>query len=190
MKNTILKIYTKIIPAIKTRLSTLLFKLLYYPFITIETNSRVGQRVSLKFFWTRNKPLKVILKKKSYIKNDVIIQGSGLLVLGENSYIGSYSVIGVNEKIIIGNNVMIADCFSIRDTDHCFKRKDMPMIKQGIKTLPVIIEDDVWVGHGVVIAKGVKIGRGAIIGAGAVVTKDVPPYAIIGGVPARIIKFR
>jgi acetyltransferase-like isoleucine patch superfamily enzyme len=56
--------------------------------------------------------------------------------------------------------------------------------------LDVVIEDDVWIGTRAIILHGVTIGRGAIIGAGAVVTKNVPPYAIVGGVPAKIIKFR
>jgi acetyltransferase-like isoleucine patch superfamily enzyme len=55
---------------------------------------------------------------------------------------------------------------------------------------PVIIEEDVWVGAGAYILNGVKVGRGSIIAAGAVVTKDIPPYAIVGGVPAKLIRYR
>ena len=54
----------------------------------------------------------------------------------------------------------------------------------------VVIENDVWIGHGAIIMDGVKIGNGAVIGAGAVVTKDVEPYAIMGGVPAKLIRYR
>jgi acetyltransferase-like isoleucine patch superfamily enzyme len=54
----------------------------------------------------------------------------------------------------------------------------------------VIIDDDVWVGSRAIILRGVRVGRGVIIGAGAVVTKDVPPYALVAGVPARVVKFR
>ncbi len=85
---------------------------------------------------------------------------------------------------------MAADNLSIRDTDHIFDKINIPMIRQGIRTAPVIIEDDVWIGHGVTILKGTKIYKGAIIAAGAVVTKDVPPYSVVGGVPAKIIKYR
>jgi serine acetyltransferase len=54
----------------------------------------------------------------------------------------------------------------------------------------IVIDDDVWIGYGVTILSGVHIGQGAVVAAGAVVTKDVPPYAIVGGVPAKIIKYR
>jgi len=54
----------------------------------------------------------------------------------------------------------------------------------------IIVEDDVWIGYGATILSGVRIGQGAIVSAGAVVTKDVPPYAIVGGVPAKVIKYR
>jgi maltose O-acetyltransferase len=65
------------------------------------------------------------------------------------------------------------------------------MIDQGFKDKePVIIEDDVWIGARVIILPGVKIGKGSIVGAGAVVTKDVEPYSIVAGVPAKLIRKR
>ena len=125
-----------------------------------------------------------------YKKINLIIQGSGNLKLGKNGNLGSFCVIGVNENITIGKYVMVAESVSIRDTDHNFEDVSIPMRNQGVITDPIKIEDDVWIGHGAVITKGVTIGKGAIIGSNAVVTKDVPEYAIVGGVPARIIKYR
>ncbi len=85
---------------------------------------------------------------------------------------------------------MIAQMVTIRDTDHRFESTEMPMIAQGIDSQAVLIKDDVWIGHGVVITKGVTIHKGAIVAAGAVVTKDVPPFVIVSGVPAKIIRKR
>ncbi|MAO07771.1 MAG: acetyltransferase [Alteromonas sp.] len=85
---------------------------------------------------------------------------------------------------------MIANAVSIRDTDHLFDDISLPMNQQGYRTRPVVIKDNVWIGHGVVITKGVTIEEGAIIAANAVVTKDVPKNTIVGGVPAKIIRER
>jgi len=75
--------------------------------------------------------------------------------------------------------------------NHRFDRIDIPMIEQGnTEPKPVVIEDDVWIAARSIILPGVTIGKGAVIAAGAVVTKDVPPYTVVGGVPARKIKLR
>ena len=79
---------------------------------------------------------------------------------------------------------------SILTHTHNIERTDIPMGQQGMRVSEVIIGNDVWIGMRVVIMPGVRIGIGVVIGAGAAVTKDVPDYAIVGGVPARIIKFR
>jgi len=75
--------------------------------------------------------------------------------------------------------------------NHVSSNREIPMRLQGYKKYPPVrIEDDVWIGARAIILPGIKIGKGAIIGSGAVVTKDVPPYAICAGNPARVIKYR
>lgn len=170
---------------------TILKILVNYPCIDFRSGAAIIEpRVKIKSFRYNNSYLRVFLSKNVYLNNYVILQGSGLLEIDEHSFIGSFSIIGVNESVKIGKNVMIAQGVSIRDTDHSFDLVDTPMIFQGIVTSPVIIDDDVWIGYGAVITKGLTIGRGSIIAANAVVTKNVPPYAIVGGVPAKIIRFR
>jgi len=130
------------------------------------------------------------LEPDSRLHGHTLIQGSGELVLGRRSFVGEGCTIGVNERITIGDDVMIAQAATIRDTDHVFASRDVPMNQQGIDTSAVCIGDDVWIGHGAVVLKGVTIGRGAIVAAGSVVREDVPPMTIVGGVPARVLKTR
>ncbi len=68
-----------------------------------------------------------------------------------------------------------------------YKRRDIPILRQGFTEKGITIGNDVWIGAGSMITDGVNIGDGVVVGAGAVVTKDVPPYSIVGGVPARIV---
>jgi acetyltransferase-like isoleucine patch superfamily enzyme len=89
--------------------------------------------------------------------------------------------------VVIGANCLIAEMVSIRDHDHGFSSKRIPMRLQDPRVEPVVIEDDVWIGSKATVTAGVTVGSGAIVAAGAVVTKDVPPDAIVGGVPARVI---
>jgi maltose O-acetyltransferase len=108
--------------------------------------------------------------------------------LGDNSWLGVNCRIG---KTKIGKFVMMAPDIVILSQNHLFDDIKTPMMLQGFEThRPVIIEDDVWIGTRAIILPGRRIGKGAIIGAGSVVTKDVPPYAIVGGNPAKILRFR
>ena len=175
------------------KLTTFFFLLKYSRLADLAQGAVVEERVKVRLLTNQinnKQSLRIKLKTNSLIKNDVLIQGSGLFELGKYSYIGSYSVIGVNEKIQIGDNVMIADHFSARDTDHNFANVNIPMKNQGYSTHPIAIEDDVWIGHGVIVTSGVKIGKGSVIAAGSVVTKDILSYSIAGGVPAKVIKTR
>lgn len=111
--------------------------------------------------------------------------------------IGSRSGIGKrfklhNTDLTIGRDVMMAQNVMVMGGGHRCERTDIPMIDQGdLPRSTLTIENDVWIGANVlIIAKNYTIGTGAIIGAGAVVTKEVPPYAIVAGNPAKIIRMR
>ena len=151
---------------------------------------RIGRGFKIKPFLGRQSQLEIKLLGDNSIGMNTIIQGSGSIVFGKHTFCGEFCVFGVNESVTIGDNVMIAQAVTIRDTDHEFSSLSMPMREQGIATASVRIMDDVWIGHGAIILKGVEIGEGSIIAAGAVVNKDIPAYAIAGGVPARVIGSR
>lgn len=108
--------------------------------------------------------------------------------------LGAYTQINENvfiQSAQIGNYVLIAPNVSIISQNHIYEDISEPILNQGAsENLPVIICDNVWIGRNATILPGCIIGSGAIIGAGAVVTKNVPANAIVGGVPARIIRSR
>lgn len=116
-------------------------------------------------------------------------QFSSAISLGDNSGIGSYAQISSN--VVIGKDVMMGPYCFIYTSNHRMDGLEQPMRKQGF-TPPraVIIEDDVWIGARVTILPGVHIGKGSVLGAGSVITADVPPYAVVGGNPARVLKYR
>jgi len=119
--------------------------------------------------------------------------------IGNNFYIGKYSQIECDA--IIGNNVIFANCVALVGRyDHFYHQigtqirlasqiHDSDYNWKGLDS-KVIIVDDVWVGYGAIIMSGVKIGKGSIIAAGSVVTKDTEAYSIVGGNPAKFIKYR
>jgi acetyltransferase-like isoleucine patch superfamily enzyme len=146
--------------------------------------------VVIRQFLSFSQKLNVILKRNNRIGPHTIIQGSGTISFGENSFCNAFCVFGVNSEIKIGKDIMISNFVTIRDTNHEFSSLEEPMRMQGIVSSPVHIEDDVWIGHGAIILKGVSVGTGAIIAAGSVVTKTVPAYSIVGGVPAKVIGTR
>ena len=114
----------------------------------------------------------------------------GLYVLTFNPnyhlYIGSYCSIGNNVKFLLSSehstNYISTYPFKVQ----LLNSQKFEALSHG----NIIVDDDVWIGENVVIMSGVHIGQGAVVAAGAVVTKDVPPYAIVGGVPAKVIKYR
>lgn len=112
----------------------------------------------------------------------------GVLKIGKHCQINEDVYIQSAE---IGDYVLIAQRVAILSVTHRMDRLDVSIKMQGATdSEPVKIESDVWIGRNAVIMPGIRIGKGAVVGAGAVVTKDVPAYAIVGGVPAKIIKYR
>lgn len=124
------------------------------------------------------------------VHDSVFFKYTDKISFGKNISIHPLCYIDGQGNITIGDNVSIAHNVSMLSFEHDFSDvnkpiKDAPCIPQEI-----IIEDDVWVGAGVRVLGGVRIGTGSVIGAGAVVTKDIPPYSIAVGVPAKVVSKR
>lgn len=107
-------------------------------------------------------------------------------------WIGDHTRIGLHNTIIgpvsIGDHVNLAQGITVTALNHNFQKRDQLISQQGISTKKVTIENDVWIGANAVILPGVTIGTHSVVAAGAIVTKDVPPYSLVGGVPAKILK--
>jgi acetyltransferase-like isoleucine patch superfamily enzyme len=120
----------------------------------------------------------------------LIMTYGGFVEIGNNCSINPYTVLYGHGGLKIGNNVLIAGHTLIIPSNHNFDDLSKPIYHQGETKKGIVIEDDVWIGSGCRILDGVTIHSGAIVAAGAVVTKDVPPFSIVGGVPAKVIKMR
>lgn len=130
-----------------------------------------------------------------YCEDNINIEKNVFFGSGSGIRIGENSGIGINARIqgplSIGKNVMMGPDVLIYTQNHKIDRVDIPMIKQGDREKElVLIEDDVWIGARCIIMPGVVIGTGSVLAAGSVVSKDVPKYSIVGGVPARVLKNR
>jgi acetyltransferase-like isoleucine patch superfamily enzyme len=117
------------------------------------------------------------------------VPGEGLR-MGDRSNIGAYSYIGCSGFIDVGDDVLMGPRVSLLAENHRFEDPALPIKAQGVERSFIRIEDNCWIGASATILAGVTVHSGAVIAAGAVVTTDVPANAVVGGVPARVIKTR
>jgi acetyltransferase-like isoleucine patch superfamily enzyme len=151
------------------------------------------------YVWMRNISIPrnwsdITLEKEVSLDDGVVLLCSGSaqkdkLVIRSGTYVNRYTMFDAHKKIEVGRDCMIGPHCYLTDGNHG-TAAGLPIQKQPMEPKPVILEDDVWLGAGVIILRGVRIGRGAVVGAGAVVTKDVSANTIVAGVPAREIGFR
>jgi acetyltransferase-like isoleucine patch superfamily enzyme len=114
----------------------------------------------------------------------------GELSIGAKSVLGQECTISAYQHISIGRECIIADRVMMIDFDHGMVEVERPIREQGIYKRDVTIGHNVWMGYGACILRGVKVGDNAVIGTSAVVTGDVPTNAVVGGIPAKLIRMR
>lgn len=122
------------------------------------------------------------------------------IVIGNNVFIGSQTVVDCATRVEIEDDVLVSyQCLLIDSNNHsnnaAVRRNDLPDVKYGraynwaaIPSRPIVIRRGAWIGARAILLKGVTVGEGAIVGAGSVVTKDVEPYTIVAGNPARVVR--
>jgi acetyltransferase-like isoleucine patch superfamily enzyme len=129
---------------------------------------------------------RLVLGDDAWIAGYAILRGD--IEIGCHSTVNAYA--NIAGKVRIGDGVRVATHVSIMGFNHGFEDVTQPIYQQRHETLGIVIADDVWIGANAVVVDGVTIGKGAVIAAGAVVTRDVPSMAIVGGVPAKVLRWR
>lgn len=152
----------------------------------IGRKSQLAARTAILNPWRFRTGFRCVLESDVTIK---LVGDSSNLTLGESCFVGRFSQFDILGQCTIGHHVLIATGCLIVDHNHGMLR-GLRIDQQPCSVRPVTIGDDVWIGAHSVILPGVTIGNGAVVGAHACVTKDVPAFAVVCGVPGRIIGFR
>ena len=108
--------------------------------------------------------------------------------IGSDSLVGEYNILRGQGGITIGDRVFTSPMVQILAVNHVFDDPSRPFTEQGITAEGITVEDDVWIGSGAILTDGIRVGKGSVVAAGAVVSKDVPPYSVVAGVPARVVR--
>lgn len=125
--------------------------------------------------------------KKSTVEDfSVINNGVGDVFIGDNTLIGMSNVI--IGPVSIGNNVIFAQHIVLSGLNHEYRDINVPIVNQKVTVAPIVVEDDCWIAANSVITSGVTIGKHSVVAGGSVVTKSVPPYSVVAGNPAKIIR--
>lgn len=171
----------------RTMLKLLTVLLRYNPWFDYRPLSRLKSRVYGAYFGI---PHDVVVHHGCVISHHHKSQSSGFRV-GRGCELGAGVVLDITDCLAIGNGVTVSEGAKIYTHGHTVASRSVSWRSQGVTHSSLTIGDDVWVGANAIVLDEVSlIGQGAIVAAGAVVTDDVPEYAIVVGVPARVLKYR
>lgn len=159
--------------------------------VTINANCKINITAQLQPGFLNGRAGEIIIDEHCELSIGAVIKAyGGQVKLHKNVFIGEYVIIYGHGGVEIGDNTLIAMHTCIISANHTIPDQKTLIRSQPDILLPVKIGCDVWIGAGVKILGGVTIGDGCVVGAGAVVTKDLPPYAIVTGVPAKVTGYR
>lgn len=179
--------YYKLIKRLRIRIALLQGK----GKVTIPASVSLGDKVSLSLGPSGRVKASLSIGERCEISMGSIIHcWGGHVNLGYNVFVGPYTVIYGHGGVEIGDNTLIAMHTKIVAANHTVPDSTKLIRDQPSILLPIKIGKDVWLGAGVTVLGGVTIGDGCVVAAGAVVTKDLPPYSVAMGVPAKIVKSR
>ena len=135
---------------------------------------------------------RIFLGHQVWIGEGVSLRAAGgILKIGKRSFVGVRSLIGAGAGgVRLGEGVLLGPYVTMIVEQHRFDAPDQFIVDQGVASRGIVVEDDVWIGAHACILDGVVIGKGSVIGAGSVVTKSVPPYTVMVGVPAKPLRHR
>lgn len=171
-------------------MSRTLALLVYYAFAQhLPTQPMPGWRFG---YWLRGVLARRIFRRCG---RGVLIKHGAYFGSGSEVELGDRSQVGHNARldhdVVIGDDVLMGPDVVMMSAGHAYEDPAVPINRQGqTERRPIHVGNDVWIGTRVVVLPGVRIGDGAVVGANAVVTRDVPPYAVVAGVPARVVRMR
>jgi acetyltransferase-like isoleucine patch superfamily enzyme len=160
--------------------------------LLVARGANVKEKVSLGPRCKTDRPWCVKIGRRFVAESDVylkVVDDNASLEFGDFVFIGRGSEFDVIERVSVGDHTVIAPGCFITDHDHGMSPHARVDEQRGVAK-PVTIGSDVWLGTKVVVVAGVSIGDGAVVGASSVVTRDVPPMAVVVGVPARLVRYR
>jgi len=163
--------------------------IIYYLFISKLPHSRYGIIFNTVRCWYLSDILKIMKKdKNNYFEHNIYIGNAEKVKIGKHCHINENCFL---QGVTIGDYVLIAPNVAIVNSGHEYSDINIPIVMQGDTPQEnPLIENNVWIGRNAIIMPNVIIKEGSIVGAGAVVTKDVQPFTVVGGVPAKLIKKR